>query len=385
MKKRLSGLFLIGLILLLPIQNSYADFWSDPLGELVSSTETITKFVGTVTQEEFEKNIPNYVSKFQNGELSDETMVVIIGYLEYFRDNSPKDFSYWLIEFPQIEAMVNYYFDEKIDSELAKMPLELKELGFDDAVMGITENINEFGERNMRLAYASEMDVVGLEKSQGLVNESVILGSKSILIFDFESQQVMTLDQYAKKMIESEPALKNTDFAKDPVRAGLLLFFDGEYLYVAPLIPVGDNQFISLSQFCQLQIDEEKCEMARTLLKVSSSASKAKDPTLFLYTANALLEIINDINSQYELGIDNEITYTGSLLSLTPNDLANAKILQRNGEMISINDASEINFQDKKINIAQLALHELRDPQLNDQQRIENIVIVLKIINEINK
>lgn len=376
---------LIGLVLFLPIQNIYADFWSSQFDQIKDSTEKFVQSVGVYSQEEFEKNIPKYISAFHNNELSNEMIFYIISSLEFFKNTSPEIFSNWLVDYPQINKITDHYFENEIQIQLQKMPSEWNELGFDVALVNITENIDEFGQRNMRLAHATEMDVDGFAKPQGFVNESIILGSKSVLIFDFEAKKVVTLDQFARKMIENEPGLVNTDFAKDPIRAGLLLFFDGEYLYVAPLIPVQNNQFISLAQFCQLQIDEDKCEKAKIFLKTASYASKAKDPTLFLHSANAFLGIIHEINNEFELGIDTEINYAKSILSITPNNLANVKILERDGNLISINQASEIQFHEKKINLAQILLHELEKPELNDQQRLENIILVLEIIDEINE
>lgn len=381
MINKISSLVIIGILLLLPIQNVYAHFhesWvSDPIG-------SITKTVGELSLEEFEKNIPHYIVQFENENISNELYFIIISTLESVRNNFPDTFSNWLIEYPKIQKIINYYFENEINVELKKMPSEWKELGFDTAIMDITRNLDEYGQRNLKLVHATEMDVEGLEKPQGFVNESIILGAESILIFDFESKKVMTLDQYAKKLIENEPGLRHTDFATDPVRAGLMLIFDGEYLYVAPIIPVSESQYISLAQYCQLQLDEKKCEQAKILLKTASSASKAKDPTLFLHSTKAFLGIMNEINKEFGLGVDDEINSAQSIISITPEQLTNVKLIQINGKYVSINDASTINYREKEINLAQIALHELENPSLNDQQRIENIILILKIIDDIN-
>lgn len=382
-REKILSLIVIGMILLLPIQNIYAD-WTDPFESFIEQGKQAVGSISNLPADSFEKQIPEYIAKFESGELSNETLLFIIKSLDIASTITPETFSYWLIEYPQIQNIIDYYFDNQIKIELEKMPSDWKEVGFDRAIFGITENLDEFGHQNLKLAYATELNIQGLEKPQGFVNESIILGAKSTLIYDFESHTVMTLDQYAKKTIENEPNLRNTDFAKDPVRAGLLLIIDGEYLYVAPLIPVGNEQYISLAQFCQLEIDIEKCEQAKTFLKVASNASKAKDPSLFVYSIKSFLGIIQDFNHDYELGLDNEIEHADYILSVTPNDLANAKILEKDGRFISINEASEIQFHNEKINLVHIVLNELNNPKLNDQQRIENIILVLKIINEIN-
>ncbi len=364
---------LIGILLLYPLQNvnalSLEDLWK-------KTEDTVVTAYTIMSQ------IPECIKKFEAGTDAD-CINTISQELQKLAYSNTAQFLSIISTFSQLPDMLNQFINNEISNELEKISPELIELGVDSYISSVAGNLQELGYIQL-LVYADEVEIDRLEKNQGFITESIITGTKSFFIYDLETRKAITLDESARKFVEQNPLLRDSDFGKDPVRAGLMLFFDGEYLFIAPIIPISDEQLISLEEYCKLEIDSEKCEKAKAYLKLASMASKARDPTLFIPAAKAFMGIVQEINNETNAGLDEEINFVNELLSIKPETLANAKLIRTsNGEYISLHQASTLEYDEETISIAQSALNYMTNDENKKKKQFEQDLIT--VINSLDK
>lgn len=203
---------------------------------------------------------------------------------------------------------------------------------------------------------------------------------------DYQTKEIITLDEAARRYVELQPTLKDTDFGKDPVRAGILVFIDSEYLFITPMIPISETQLVSIEEYCKLEIDTERCDQIKYSLKLASMESKSKDPSMMVPAINEFLMIMKEINQESDLGLDHELYIVHYVLSINPKSLAEAEIIKtENGEFTSINKLSTIGVNGEKVILAQEILKYLDENKQLDKKQVLNATIkVIKILVELN-
>lgn len=384
MKNLILSFSLIGVLLLYPIQNVNAFSWEEAWDKANEyGNQGVKKFNDTMTSvAKIVSQIPECMEKFEDDRDADCTNVISKELYKISRSN-PTEFFNLILSIPQLGEMFNHYLDKKMTEELEKISPELKKLGLDSYPSSVTKNFLEFGHTQL-LVNIGEDEIDRLEKNQGFMPELIITSSKSFFTYDLETGKIITLDEYARKIVEQNPPLRNSDFGKDPVRVALMLFFDGEHFLVTPIIPISDEKLISLEEYCKLEIDDQMCEKAKAYLKLASMASKVRNPTLFVPAMKAFLGIIQEINNETNAGLDEEIIFVNDLLSIQPQTLANTKLIPTNdGEYISLNQASTLEYDEETIGIAQSALNYMSNDENRKKEQLEQDLIT--IINAIDK
>lgn len=236
------------------------------------------------------RDLNTIISVFKNAKISQLTIEQFNMATKLFQ-NDPFVYSKLVTQNPQLSIVVDEFFDNQISKELAKIP---KNANLQSYTAEVTKNVQKLASQQLSMAYAQPIETDRLYRNQGLLDESIITMSKSVPIYDYESGNITTLNSAAKKTITQNSLLKKTDFAKDPVRAGLMLYLDSDYLFYAPIIPISDSKMISLEEYCKVELNDDKCKKTKNLVKIVNMASKSGDKKLFNSSAKLLLQTLKE-------------------------------------------------------------------------------------------
>lgn len=305
-----------------------------------------------------------------------------------FYDQHPEAFSVLVQEYPKTASLYVEALSSHTNKELNKVHPMLQGAELDEYSSRVVKTLQNYGYARMTVAYAepSEIDKIRIYQDQGLVDESIIGAAKIAPTVDLETGKVIMLDEAARKYVDQNPYLKESDFGKDPVRVGLLIFLDSEYLYIAPLIPISDSKLISIDEYCKLQVDFEKCEQMKILLHLIDIGLDTKNPKLVIPATIALFKIAQEFD-QNNPHIEQGLAYSEFLMKLDPTFLANEKLIRsQNGKHTSLNDATSLGYNKNKISITK-SLLSYSDP--NDETKIEQMkkdtITLFLILEDINK
>jgi len=166
----------------------------------------------------------------------------------------PVTFVFELSKNPKVKIFLNEYFSNELDKDLENLS-ELKLVGVNKYVSNVSKKWQQLGHMRMALSYSTENDVDALKQSRGFVVDSTIILLESTPTYDLETSEITALDKNLKKTLNQHPVLKETDFADDPIRAGLILYLASEFIFITPIIPIRENELISVEEYCRLKLD----------------------------------------------------------------------------------------------------------------------------------
>ncbi|MEM2566847.1 MAG: hypothetical protein QXH20_00005 [Candidatus Bathyarchaeia archaeon] len=110
-------------------------------------------------------------------------------------------------------------------------------------------NILEREARRQLCEEYSDPNKVGeLEKRRDLFTETTITVVKLVPVYDPESGQVHTFDQFARNLYSEIPGIEGSDLARDPVRCVGLMVLDSDYLMYAKIIQTPNGKWISMAE-----------------------------------------------------------------------------------------------------------------------------------------
>ena len=248
--------------------------------------------------------------------------------------------------------------------------------------------LQQLGYNEMIVHYFSSEEIDRLSQFEGIDEDTAISLIEDIPTYDVETGEQTTLDEQLQKTIRSHPVLKDTDFGDNPVRSGLMLYFDSKFIFVTPIIPISD-QLISVEEYCRLEINELYCDRLIKLGILGHMAIK-KDPTLAIKSIEMFLILAKDINKETDAGFETELeladSYRKFIVEMDPEELENAKLIEtESGEFVSINDVSTVEYNEHQINIAKRALTYMgSDHKGKFDQLDEDFEIFLEIVQDIN-
>jgi len=96
--------------------------------------------------------------------------------------------------------------------------------------------------------YSDPVKVEELERKRDLMTEATITAVKLIPIYDPESGEVHTFDQFAGDLYEQIPGIEGSDLAEDPVRCVALMVLDSDYLLYAKIIRAPNGKWMSITE-----------------------------------------------------------------------------------------------------------------------------------------
>lgn len=102
--------------------------------------------------------------------------------------------------------------------------------------------------RQLCQEYSDPEKVSELERKRNLLTEAAIAAVKLVPVYDSESGQVHTFDQFARDLYSDIPGIEGSDLAEDPVRCVALMVLDSDYLMYARIIRAPNGEWISISE-----------------------------------------------------------------------------------------------------------------------------------------
>lgn len=296
---------------------------------------------------------------------------------------------YDLVSDFNLQSNFEEHFANKKQSQLEEISLITIPDDIEEYTSQFAKPLQQSGYDEMVVHYFSSEEIDRLSQLEGIDEDMAISLLEDIPTYDIETGEPTTLDKQLQKTIRNHPVLKDTAFGENPVRSGLMLYFDSKFIFVTPIIPISDNQLISVEEYCILEIDELYCDRLIKLGVLSHMAIK-KDPALAIKSIEMFLILAKDINKETDAGLETELEYVDSytkfIVEMDPEDLENAKLIEtESGEFISINEMSTVEYNEHQINIAKRALTYMSsDHKGKSDQLAEDFEIFMDIVQDIN-
>ena len=235
-------------VVILPIQSSFAQFSWEEIGENLG---TITEMV-----DEIEKSLDpakeillqNLMNELENIDPVPENIPILAPILDVIYKSHPHYFGQFVSSNLNLAEPFSDHYSNEIEKTLSEIESneEFTEYKFDR-----TQDLKEFSDKLLLAEYSDPKkvdEIRVIDQYQGTKVEIVILAAKSIAWPDGKGG-ILTLEEVAKKEIQKNPRLKDSDLAEDPIRTFIIMAVNSKYLYTQPIIPVGDKM-ITLEEYC---------------------------------------------------------------------------------------------------------------------------------------
>ncbi|KAG2477241.1 MAG: hypothetical protein NPMRTH1_1250022 [Nitrosopumilales archaeon] len=297
---------------------------------------------------------------------------------------------YDLVSDFNLQSNFEEHFANKKQSQLEEISLITIPDDIEEYTSQFAKPLQQSGYDEMVIHYFSSEEIDRLSQFEGIDENTAISLLEDIPTYDIETGKPSTLDKQLQKTIHNHPVLKDTAFGENPVRSGLMLYFDSKFIFVTPIIPISDNQLISVEEYCILEIDELYCDRLIKLGVLSHMAIK-KDPALAIKSIEMFLILAKDINKETGAGLDSELEYATYYVEfineLDPQKLADGKLIEtESGEFVSLNEISEIKYNGHKISIAKKALKFMGSEHKGKSNLLaEDFEIFIDIMNDLNE
>lgn len=289
-----------------------------------------------------------------------------------------------------IQNFAEEHFANEKETYLKEISLFTISVDIEEYTSQFAKPLQQSGYDEMIVHYFSSEEIDRLSQFEGIDENTAISLLEDIPTYDIETGELTTLDKQLQKTIRNHPVLKDTVFGENPVRSGLMLYFDSKFIFATPIIPISDNQLISVEEYCILEIDELYCDRLIKLGIMSHMAIK-KDPALAIKSIEMFLILAKDINKETGAGLDSELEYATYYVEfineLDPEKLADGKLIEtESGEFVSLNEISEIEYNGHKISIAKKALKFMgSEHKGRSNLLVEDFEIFIDIMNDLNE
>jgi len=144
--------------------------------------------------------------------------------------------------------------------------------------------------------YSDPAEVGELEKRRDLLTEATIAAVKLIPIYDPESGQIHTFDQFARNLYSEIPGVEGSDLAKDPVRCVALMVLDNDYLMYAKIIQTPDGKWISMAEALSIGYKVNEVTSAISDYRLAQEGFVKSDSTKVNEAMTSFVSRINKIN-----------------------------------------------------------------------------------------
>lgn len=312
-------LILVLYVVLLPLQFSFAQefSWEKIRENLGSITEMVDKIEESLDPAK-EILIQNLMNELENLELVPENIIALAPILEEIYKLNPYYFSQFMSSHLNLVEPLSIHYSNKMDKTLSEIQSneEFAEYKFDR-----TQDLKEFSDRLLLAEYsdAKKVDEIRvIDQYQGAKVEIVILAAKGIAWPDGKGG-ILTLEEVAKKEIQKNPYLKDSDLAEDPIRTFIIMAVNSKYLYTQPIISVSDKM-ITLEEYCITKIDEENCYKLKIAITLAKLVSSGRDPILYQKSAEQFFYLIKEIDEKNNGQYQDEISTAQNISSLSIPD-----------------------------------------------------------------
>lgn len=146
--------------------------------------------------------------------------------------------------------------------------------------------------------YSDPSKVGELEKRRGLFTETTIAIVKLIPIYDPESDQVHTFDQFARNLYNEIPGIEGSDLAQDPVRCVGLMVLDSDYLIYAKIIQTPNGKWISMAEALSCGYKVNQVMSAVSDYNVARQGYRENDPSKVENAMVSFASRISEINKE---------------------------------------------------------------------------------------
>ncbi|MCH8915793.1 MAG: hypothetical protein IIA82_08140 [Thaumarchaeota archaeon] len=335
MQKKIYGLILAGLILLLPIQNASAGWFDD---DFIDTQKKIF---------DFSQKLPIIIQQFYYNTL-DQTLLseISVDLLELQKLNPEvyRTLSEW---FPEIKDLIlTNYLNER--TRLLDSLETIEQSEYATYVSEIALQLQQIAIKEMsQLVYAQEISQFDSKE------EIVVFASDELLnrfyTTDERTGEQITLKEHKDQFFEMNPELQWMD---NPNEYWLKVVFESGYVFSIPIIQMEDGQLVSIDEFCELKMDEQKCNLIKDYAILAHMVIK-KDPNAGLEIAKIVLNIAIDVNDRTDAGYDSELLFVQYFVNKTPEELLDEKAFRLNGELVSLNYLTSIQCDDTNVELAE--------------------------------
>ena len=366
---KIGGLILIGIILLLPITPVHAITWGDVTTFFEEQSEDVMSFLDS-------EDIANLLTKIHEGSSLNELEQLELDKVLSNMKEFPIDFFESIKNNPEKFELSQIAIQTKINQILEI--LNSVEETYEDHPNDITTNLQQIGYSSLRLHYVyadmAEFDEI---IAKALTDDFL----DSFQTLDDAGNKV-TLRQHMDSNLDDMPMLKNSDLISNPYPTIWRLYLDSEYIFLIPLIPMPENNLISIEEYCVRNVDEQKCDRLMKLGIFAQMMIK-KDPNTALEAVRIIVIIAQDVNNETNAGYDSELEYAYFLSNMNTDDFINLEIFEMDdGSYVSLNDISKIECEDE-ISVLELIIEHIKIKKINPELLDEDFRLIMQNIDEI--
>ena len=162
-------------------------------------------------------------------------------------------------------------------------------------------NILETSSKQIIIAkYTDQSNIDALNKPRSADEEVAIMIIQAIPAYDPKTGQLVTLKQATNELIQDIPALDGTDIEKDPIRSGVLLVTEPDYMMQAKLIQTQNGHTISLQEALLYDYKNEDVRKAQQILEIIDDVMDLKKIDHPDKKAQQFTDLIKKINAEKE-------------------------------------------------------------------------------------